>query len=78
MRHIQISLKRIRLIVDNIAPCKTKGVKVNTQKWCDAEFLENKNTTDKLFKILKSLGIPKKTLISNFNAVESNNTLTFD
>ena len=27
---------------------------------------------------LKSLGMPKKILISNFNAVESNNALTFE
>ena len=31
-----------------------------------------------LWETLKSLGMPKKTLISNFNAVESNNSLTFD
>ena len=31
-----------------------------------------------LWETLKSLGMPKKTLISNFNAVESNNALTFD
>ena len=31
-----------------------------------------------LWETLKFLGMPKKTLISNFNAVESNNALTFD
>ena len=31
-----------------------------------------------LWETLKSLEMPKKTLISNFNAVESNNALTLD
>ena len=31
-----------------------------------------------LWETLKSLSMPKKTLISNFNGVESNNALTFD
>ena len=31
-----------------------------------------------LWETLTSLGMPKKTLISNFNVVETNNTLTFD
>ena len=31
-----------------------------------------------LWETLKFLAMPKKTLISNFNAVESNNALTFD
>ena len=31
-----------------------------------------------LWETLKSLGIPQKTLISNLNANESNNALTFD
>ena len=39
-----------RTVIDNIAPCKTKRVKTNTQKWFDRKVLENINTTDKLFK----------------------------
>ena len=35
-------------------------------------------TQKKLWETLKSLGMPKKTLISNFYAVESNNALIFD
>ena len=127
MRHIEISFQKIRIVVDSIAPFKTKKVKENTQKWFDGEVLENINTREKLFKkikksrlhidkklykkakyntlksiaakkraffddklsenigkpkelweSLKSLGMPQKTLISNFSAVESNNALTFD
>ena len=119
--------QKIRIVVDSIAPFKTKRVKANSQKWFYGEVLENINTRDKLFKkikksrlhidkelykkakyntlkliaakkraffddklsenigkpkelweTLKSLGMPQKTLISNFNAVESNNALTFD
>ena len=119
--------QKIRIVVDSIAPYKTKRVRANIQKWFDGEVLENINTRDKLFKkfkksrlhidkelykkakyntlkliaaqkraffedklaenigkpkelweTLKSLGMPQKTLISNFNPVESNNALTFD
>ena len=40
----------IRIVVDNIVPCKTKRVKANTQKWFDGEVLQNMNTREKLFK----------------------------
>ena len=66
MRHIQTSFKKIRLVVDKIT------------KWFDGEVLENINAREKLFKTLKSLSIPKKRLISNFNTIERNNPLTFD
>ena len=66
MRHIEISFKKIRLVVDKIT------------KWFDGEVLENINAREKLFKTLKFLGIPKKRLISNFNTIERNNPLTFD
>ena len=45
--------QKIRIVLDNIAPCKTKKAKANSQKWFDWEVLENKNTTDKLFKRFK-------------------------
>ena len=45
--------QKIRIVVDNIAPCKTKMVKANTQKLFDGEVLENINTRDKLFKRFK-------------------------
>ena len=41
------------IVVDSAAPCKTKRVKVNTQKWFDREVLENINTRKKLFKKFK-------------------------
>ena len=42
--------QKIKIVVDNTAPCLTKRVQVNTQKWFDGELLESKNTRDKLFK----------------------------
>ena len=41
------------IVVDSAAPCKTKRVKGNTQKWFDREVLENINTRKKLFKKFK-------------------------
>ena len=31
--------QKIKIVVDSIAPCKTKRVKANTQKWFDGEVL---------------------------------------
>ena len=39
---------------------------------------ENIGKPKELWESLKSLGMPQKTLISNFLAIESNNTLLFD
>ena len=40
-----------------------------------SEYIENPK---EIWQTLKSFDMPKKILISNFNAVESNNKLTFD
>ena len=114
-------------VIRNIAPCKTKRVKGNTQNWFDGEVLEKLRSRDKLFKAfkktrlhinkelykktkydakkliaakkqaffdeklservgkpkelwntLKSLGMPKKTVVSNFNAIDDNKSLKYD
>ena len=44
----------------------------------DEKLSKNIEKPKQLWETLKSLDIPQKTLISNFNAFESNNTLTFD
>ena len=41
------------MAVHSIAPCQTKRVKANTQKWFEGEVLENMNTRGKLFKNFK-------------------------
>ena len=45
--------QKIKTVIDNIAICKTKRVKTNTQKRFDVEILEKKNTRNKLFKRFK-------------------------
>ena len=49
-------------VIDNVAPCKTKRVKGNTQNWFDGEVLEKLRPRDKLVKALKKtrLHIDKK------------------
>ena len=47
--------QKMRIVIDSIAPFKTKRVKANTQKWFDREVLENTDTRDKLFKKLRNL-----------------------
>ena len=47
------------------------------------EFFEEKlsetiGKPKELWESLKSLGMPKRTVISNFNAIEENDTLTYD
>ena len=114
-------------IIDNVAPCKTKWVRGNAQKWFDGEVLGKLRLRNKLFKAfkktrlhidkglfkkakynaqkliaakkqaffdekrsesvckpkvlwdtLKSLGIPKKTVVSICNAIDDNKSLTYD
>ena len=48
------------------------------QAFFDDKFSENIGKLKEQWETLKSLGMPQKTLISNINAVESNNALTFD
>ena len=42
-------------VIDNIAPCKTKQVKGNTQNWFNGEVLKKLNSRDKLFKAFKKM-----------------------
>ena len=48
-----------------------------TSIFFDAKLSENIGKPKELWETLKSLGMPQKTLIPNFNGVESNNGLTF-
>ena len=45
--------QKLREGIDNIAPCKTKRVKGNSQNWFDGEVLEKCRSRDKLFKAFK-------------------------
>ena len=119
--------QKLMTVTNNVAPCKTKRVKGNTQNWFDREVLQKLRSRDKLSKAfkkarlhidkelykkakciaqkliaakkqaffdeklsesvgkpkelwntLKSLGMPKKTVVSNFNAIDDNKSLTYD
>ena len=119
--------QKLMTVIDKIAPCKSKRVKGNTQKWFDGEVLEKLNLRNKLFnkfkksrlhidnelykkskhdafkltaskkqaffvenlsetigkpkelwESFKSLSMPNKTVISNFDAIKENDTLTYD
>ena len=74
--------KKSKLHIDKELYKKTKYNTLKliiVKKWAffDDKLSENIRKP-KLWQTLKSLGMPQKTLISNFNTVESNNTLTFD
>ena len=45
--------QKLITVIDNIAPCKTKRVKGNTQNWFDGEVLEKLRSRDKGFKASK-------------------------
>ena len=48
---------KLMTLIDNVAPCKTKRFKGNTQNWFDREVLEKPKSMDKLFKIFKKIRV---------------------
>ena len=48
------------------------------QKFFEEKLSETIGKPKELWESLKSLGMPKRTVISNFNAIEENATLTYD
>ena len=65
----------------NFKKAKDNTLKLITVKklaFFDDKLSECIGKPKELWETLKFLGMPKKTLISNFNAIESNNALTFD
>ena len=45
--------QKLMTVIDNVAPCKTKPVKGNSQNWFDGEGLEKLRSRDKIFKAFK-------------------------
>ena len=45
--------QKIMTVIDNVAHCKTKRVKGNTQNWFHGEVLEKLRSRDKLFETFK-------------------------
>ena len=47
--------QKVMTVIDNVAPCKSKRVKGNTQNWFDGEVIEKLRSRDKLFKAFKKM-----------------------
>ena len=68
-------------MIKSCTKSKIQYIKINYSKkgaFFDDKLSENIGKSKEVWETLKSLGMPQKTLISGFNAVESNNGLTFD
>ena len=75
--------KKSRLHIDKELYKKSKydALKLITSKkqaFFEEKLSETIGKPKELWESLKSLGMPKRTVISNFNAIEENDTLTYD
>ena len=59
--------QKLMTVIDNIAPCKTKRVRGNTQNWFDGEVLEKLRSRDKLFKAFKKTRLHTDSYIKRLN-----------
>ena len=55
-----------------------KLIAAKKQAFFDEKLSESVGKPKELRKNLKSRGIPKKTVVSNFNAIDDNKSLTYD
>ena len=55
-----------------------KLIAAKKQTFFDEKLSEKVGKPKKLWNTLKSLGMPKKTVVSNFNAIDDNKSLTYD
>ena len=53
-------IQKLMIVIDKLAPFKTKRVKGNSQKWFDREVLESIALRNKLFRKFKHSKITKK------------------
>ena len=75
--------KKSRLHIDKELYKKSKYdalklIMSKKQKFFEEKLSETIGKPKELWESLKSLGMPKRTVISNFNAIEENATLTYD
>ena len=54
-----------------------KSLTAKEQAFLDEKLSEIIGKPKKLWKILKSLGMSKKAIVSNFNAIDNNKSLTY-
>ena len=55
-----------------------KLIAAKKQAFFDEKLSESVGKLKELWNTLKSLGMPKKTVVSNFNAIDNNKSLTYD
>ena len=55
-----------------------KLIAAKKQAFFDEKLSESVGKPKELWNTLKSLGMPKKTVVSNFNAIDDNKSLTYD
>ena len=77
------AFKKTRLHIDKElykkAKCDAqKLLAAKKQVFFDEKLSESVGKPKDLWTTLKSLGIPKKTAVSNFNAIDNNKSLTYD
>ena len=48
-------IQKLKSVIHEIVPCKTKMVKGNSENWFDSVVSEGTNNRDKLLKTLKNL-----------------------
>ena len=75
--------KKLRLHIDKELYKKSKYDALKLILWEKQAFFEEKlsemiGKPKELWESFKSLGVPSKAVISNFNAIEENDTLTYD
>ena len=76
-------IKKLRSHVDTEVYKKSKYdalklIASKKQAFFKDKLSETIGKTKEVWESLKSLGMPNKTVISNFNAIEENDTLTYD
>ena len=77
------AFKKTRLHIDTELYKKAKYnaqklIAAKKQAFFDKKLSETVDKTKELWSTLKSLGMPKKTVVSNFNAMDNNKSLTYD
>ena len=77
------AFKKMRLHINKELYKKTKYdaqklITAKTQAFFDEKLSESLGKPKELWNTMKSLGIPKKTVVSNFNAIDDNKSLTYD
>ena len=77
------AFKKARLHIDKELYKKAKCVAqkliaAKKQAFFDEKLSESVGKLKELWNTLKSLGMPKKTVVSNFNAIDNNKSLTYD